>query len=187
MRVLLNLLPEDGRIRIRREYYNRFFFWQSIGLFLIVVFLVCLLWSILFILREDYGTVERGEADRVATQTEVKELGLYEEKFREVNRIAAQSNSFDQKHLRWTELFRHLDRLVPEGIALTSLSTRDYQIAISGRALSRNDFLELEKRLGEEDCFTNIEAPVSNLFSEKNVDFQIDFSVKESCIKGEIR
>ncbi len=187
MRVLLNLLPEEGRIRIRRRYYNRFFFWQSLFLLLIVVFYLFLLGSIFYLLHENRLSVERAEADRTATQTEAKELSAYEEKFREVNRIAEQANRFDREHLLWTEFFVRFDRLVPKNIAFTNLSTKDYQVFIAGRALSRDDFLELEKRLRSEECFTDFKVPVSNLFSEKDVDFQIDFSVKETCIKGKIR
>lgn len=187
MRVLLNLLPEEGRVRIRRSYYNRFFFWQSLFLLLITVFYLCLLGSIFFILRSERMSVERADADRTASQVEARELGSYEEKFREVNRIAEQANRFDREHLQWTELFLRLDRSVPKNIAFTSLSTKDYQVFVSGRALARNDFLELEKRLREEACFTDFKVPVSNLFSEKNVDFQIDFSVREECIKGKMR
>jgi Tfp pilus assembly protein PilN len=187
MRVLLNLLPEEGRVQIRRKYYNRFFFWQSVFLLSITAFYLCLLGSIFYILHENRMSAERAEADRTATQVEAKELGSYEEKFREVNRIAEQANRFDRGHLRWTELFLRLDGLVPDNIAFTSLSTKDYQVFVSGRASSRNDFLELEKRLKGNECFTDYKAPVSNLFSEKDVDFQVDFSVKEECIKGKIR
>ncbi len=187
MRVLLNLLPEEGRDQIRRKYYNRFFFWQSIFLLAIEVFYLCLLGSVFYILRESRLLTEQAEVDRVATQTDAKELESYEERFREVNRIAGQSNQFDREHLRWTELFLRLDQLVPKNIALTSLSTKDYRVFLSGRALTRDDFLELQSRIGNESCFSDPKAPVSNLFSEKDVDFQIDFSVKEECIKGKAR
>ncbi|MBP9751901.1 MAG: hypothetical protein KBD19_03510 [Candidatus Moranbacteria bacterium] len=187
MRVLLNLLPEEGKTRIRWTYYNRFFFWQSLFLFSIGVFYTCMLGSIFYVLHENRMTAERSETDRAATQVEAKELGAYEEKFREVNRIAEQSNRFDREHLLWTELFVHLDRSVPEHIALTSLSTKDYSVFVSGRARTRDDFLQLEKGLKDDPCFTDFNAPVSNLFSGEDVDFQIDFSVKDECIKGKIR
>ena len=184
MRVLLNLLPEEGRRRIRREYYNRFLFWQSIFIFSIEIFYVCLLGGIFVILHENRMTIEQAEEARAATYTEAKELGAYEEKFREVNRAVEQSNRFDREHLRWTELFTRLDRLVPERVALTGLSTKDYRVSVSGWAAARDDFLELERRLKGDDCFSEFTAPVSNLFSEKSVDFQVDFSVKKECIKG---
>lgn len=187
MRVLLNLLPEEGRAQIRMRYYNRFFFWQSLFLFMITVFYLCLLGSIYFVLNENLLFAERADMDKTAIRVEAKELRAYEEKFREANRIAEQANRFDRGHLHWTELFVHLDGLVPENVAFTSLSTKDYRVFIAGRALSRGDFLELEKRLKSEECFTDFRNPVSNLFSEKDVDFQIDFSVKEACIKGKIR
>ncbi len=184
MRVLLNLLPEEGRAVIRRKYYARFFFWQSMLLLSIEVFYLVILGGVFLVVREKHAIAAEAEAERARTQVEAKALASYESKFRDANRLSDQSNRFDREHIGWTELLRRLDRIVPDGVAIVSLSTKDYQVFVVGMAEEREDFLEMEKRLKEESCFPDIKAPVTNLFSEKNVEFQIDFSVKPECIKS---
>lgn len=187
MKVLLNLLPEEGRAVIRRKYYARFFFWQSMLLLSTEAFYLIMLGGVFLVIREKHTIAQNAEAERARTQVEAKALASYESKFRDVNRLSGQSNRFDREHLRWTELLSHLDRIVPDDVAIASLSTKDYQVFVVGMAERREDFLEMEKRLKEEPCFFDIMAPVTNLFSEKNVEFQIDFSVKPECIKGMMR
>lgn len=184
MKVLLNLLPEEGRVLIRRAYYARAFFWQSLVLFSIMIFYLLMLTGVFFIVREDRILSAQAEADRAKSQVELRELESYEAKFREANRLSAQANAFDREHIYWTELMARLDRIVPQNIMITNLTTKNYQIFIAGLAKNRDDFLELEKRLKEDSCFTDFQAPVNNLFSEKNVIFQIDFSIKSECIQS---
>lgn len=184
MRVLLNLLPEEGRTIIRRKYYARFFFWQSTLLLFTEAFYLLMLGGVFLVVREKHTLAEEAEAERARTQSSAAALTSYESKFRDANRLAEQSNRFDAEHLYWTELLRHLDRVVPPGVSLSTLSTKEYQVFIVGMAEERDDFLELEKRLKEESCLFDFTAPVTNLFSQKNVEFQIDFFIKQECLKG---
>lgn len=186
MRVLLNLLPEEGRAIIRRKYYARFFFWQSLLLLSIEIFYLAVLGGIFLVMRENRSLAEEAAADRARTQVEAKTLESYESTFRDANRLADQSNRFDREHLRWTELLLRLDRIVPDRVALVSLSTKDYRVFVVGMAEQRDDFLELEKRLKEDTCFSDYKAPVTNLFSEKDVEFQVDFSIRPECLKGTV-
>lgn len=187
MRVLLNLLPEEGRAVIRRKYYARFFFWQSMLLLSIEIFYLAMLGGIFFVMHENRSIAEEVAADRARTQVEAKALESYESKFRDANRLSEQAARFDREHIRWTELLIRLDRIVPDRIAIVSLSTKDYQVFVVGMAERRDDFLELERRLKGDECFSDFKAPVTNLFSEKDVEFQIDFSIKPECLKGNTR
>lgn len=184
MRVLLNLLPEEGRESIRKRYYNRFFFWQAVFLLGIELFYLAVLGGILLVIHENRLSLERTETERVQTNVEVKKIAEYESQFRDANRLSGQTLEFHRRHLSWTELFLRLDRLVPDRVSITSLATKEYGVFLSGYAVSRDDFLEFEKRLKSEPCFTGFVVPVSNLFSEKDVEFQVDFSVREECARG---
>lgn len=183
MKVLLNLLPEEGRELIRRKYHNRFFLWQTTLFLLAEVFYIALLIGILLVLKMDYVHVEEVANNRIRTQSDSKVLGEYEMKFQEVNRLAAQSLNFSRKHLEWADLFVHFGSLVPENVTLTSLLTKDYVISLSGVAKTRDDLLSFERNVKEDACFTSFDLPVSNLFSQENVDFQMNFSVQDVCLK----
>lgn len=183
MKVLLNLLPEEGRELIRRKYHNRFFLWQTALLFLAEIFYIALLVGVLLMLRMNYAHVEEAADNRIRTQADSRALGGYETKFQEVNRLAAQSLNFSRRHLEWADLFVHLGTLIPENVTLTSLLTKDYTISLSGVAKTRDDLLLFERNIKEDECFASFNLPVSNLFSQENVDFQMDFSVKDTCLK----
>ncbi len=183
MKVLLNLLPEEGRTLIRRKYHNRFFLWQAIMLFIAELVYGALLVGTYVVLRMEYFHAEAAAAERVSTQTDSKVLGGYESKFQDTNRLVAQSINFTKKHLEWANLFVRFDGLVPDDVTLTRLVTKDYTISLSGVAKTRDGLLLFEQRVKADDCFTGIDLPVSNLFSQENIDFQLNFSVKDACVK----
>jgi hypothetical protein len=53
-----------------------------------------------------------------------------------------------------------------------------------GTADTRDTFLALQRNLQENSCFEAVNTPLSNLFSETNVQFEIDFIVKPECLRG---
>jgi Tfp pilus assembly protein PilN len=183
MKVLLNLLPEEGRELIRQKYHYRFLLWQAVLLIFVEVFYIAILGSVFLVLRVNHDVLEATAQERNQVKSDVKALGAYEGKFQEANRLAGQSLVFSQKHFRWTELLLRLADLVPGGVSLSRLSTKDYQVFIAGNAKTRDDFLLFEKQIKAEACFSDFNIPVSSLFSQENVDFQIDFSVKDDCIR----
>ena len=186
MKVLLNLLPEEGRALIRRKYHNRFFLWQTIMLLMAELLYGTILVGTYVVLRMDYAHAEAAAAERVKTQADAKALGGYETKFQDVNKLAAQSMTFTKKHLEWAELFIRLGGLVPDDVTLTRFVTKDYAISLSGVAKTRDDLLLFQQKIKDDDCFADINLPVSNLFSQEDIDFQMDFSVKDSCVRAKI-
>lgn len=183
MNVSLNLLPEKHRANIRRTYYDRFFFHQSVMLFFICLFYVATIGSVFFVVRQNRLAVETmsdGYADATA---EMRELERYENAFRETNVESAGKARLYREHLFWSELLVALDETVPQGIVLSSLSTKEYRVYLSGIAATRNDFLALEAGLRGQACLSDFEIPVSNLFSREHVEFQMDFSISPECLK----
>jgi hypothetical protein len=59
----------------------------------------------------------------------------------------------------------------------------NYTVLLSGQAATRDDILALEKKLKESACVKNVNVPLSNLFSQENIDFQIDFEMQKECLK----
>ncbi len=184
MRVSLNLLPEEKKEIVRRKRFDRVLFRQAFLLFSVVVFHLVVLGSVFFILHDNRLLVEDNGLQYAANQTEFKDLTLYESKFSQANAIADQANAFQRSRPDWAGFLLRIDRLVPPHIALSSLATKEYRCFVSGTAETRDDFLLLEDALKKDDCLFDFQIPVSNLFLEKNVDFQVDFTVKESCLMG---
>ncbi|MEI6650681.1 MAG: PilN domain-containing protein [Candidatus Moraniibacteriota bacterium] len=183
MKVLLNLLPERHKAIIRKRYYDRFFLRQTIIAFCIGVFYLGMLGSIYFIVWQNRKVVDEMNASSREATTEAHDLSKFESTFREMNALSARSDMYYAGHLSWTELLTLFDSLIPDGISLTSLSTKEYQVFLSGTAKTRDDFLVLENKLKGNSCFSDFKIPVSNLFSSANVEFQMDFSVHPDCLK----
>ncbi|MEI7749670.1 MAG: PilN domain-containing protein [Candidatus Moraniibacteriota bacterium] len=184
MRVSLNLLPEEKKEIIRRKGFDRFLFLQAVLLFSVVVFYLLVLGGVFFIVHENRAYVESLGQGYSSDSPEAKDLSGYESEFRDANAFAAQANRFGRVRPDWSGFLVRMDRLIPPHVSFSSLSTKGYQVFVSGVAATRDDFLTLETSLKGDECFSDFQVPVSNLFSEKNVDFQFDFTIRENCLIG---
>ncbi|NTW75739.1 MAG: hypothetical protein HGB34_02450 [Candidatus Moranbacteria bacterium] len=185
MKVLLNLLPEENKVIIRRNRFDRFLFRQSVMLISVVVFYLGVLWSVFLIVHENRKFIESAGRTSEIVRSEVVELSAFETKFREANMIAGQANRFLESSPNWAGFLVRMDRLVPPDVSLNAMTTRGFRISLSGMAKTREDFLAFESALKRDECLVGFVIPVSNLFSETNVEFQMDFSVSEECLIGE--
>jgi len=184
MRVSLNLLPEKKKEIIVRKHFDRFLFRQSLLLFSVIIFHLAVLGSVFYVVHENRLFIESSGLKYAAEQADVKELAQYEASFQNANALSLQANRFQQSRSDWTGFLRRLDRLVPPHISLGSLTTKQYRVFLSGTAETREDFLALESSLKGDECLSDFDVPVSNLFLEKNVEFQFDFTVKDTCLMG---
>ncbi len=75
-----------------------------------------------------------------------------------------------------------LQELAPKGVVIVELLTKDYTVSISGQAGTRDQFLEFESALKGAECVSDVRVPISNLFSQKEIEFQVDFKLKRECL-----
>ena len=52
-----------------------------------------------------------------------------------------------------------------------------------GIAGTREDLLLFEQQLKSSACVEKVDVPLSNLFSQKNLEFQIEFSITLECLR----
>ncbi|HWQ59668.1 MAG TPA: PilN domain-containing protein [Candidatus Fimivivens sp.] len=184
MKVWINLLPEEKKKIVQKKHFDRFLFRQAVLFLSVAVFYLAVLGVVFFIVRENRLFTETVTSQRSTPQQESDELIRYESAFRDANMLAAQVNRFRGSRPDWTGFLLRLDRLVPKNVYMGSITTKENRIFLSGTAATRDDFLALESSLRGDDCLADFQIPVSNLFSEKNVVFQMDFTVKPSCLIG---
>ena len=113
---------------------------------------------------------------------EAKKLANYQEEFKKINTETESVNRYQQAHLHWSALLALLQKLTPEGVVIIELLTKEYTVSISGQAGTREQFLQFEAALKGDDCVSDVRVPISNLFSQKEIDFQIDFNLKKDCL-----
>ena len=112
-----------------------------------------------------------------------RRLSEYEKKFQDTNTQVDIVERIDRSHLHFSRIFLLLDTLTPPGIIVNQLKTEEYKVSLSGKAAKREDLLLFDKQLKDSmECITEVAIPVSNLFSQVDIDFQLDFSVKQECL-----
>jgi Tfp pilus assembly protein PilN len=125
----------------------------------------------------------QGATQQLESKDSHKELLEIEKKFQDVNKRVEVATKLNGEHFHFTQLLEKLDEVLPLGVTISSVSTKDYLVSLSGKAAERNDMVLLEKSLNGESCFTTIDIPPSVWLSPKDIAFQISFSVKKECMK----
>lgn len=185
MKTLLNLLPEGKKESIQGRLRSRFLLWQLFLLFLLEIFylavLICTYLILDFQLR---GLTDIGGETTASSQSELIRLNTYEKKFDENNRRVKVVGSIDAFHLYFSKVLTLIDPLLPEGVTVTHLATKEYAVSLSGRAETREQLLQLDENLKNSGrCIEKVTIPLQNLFSQENIDFQVDFTVASECLK----
>lgn len=182
MRILLNLLPEERKDILVRKFRYRFFLWQTTLVLLLELYYVGILGGIYTILNYQVRIGHETLAAFEQLNEEAKKLSGYQEEFKKINAEIENIARYQGMHFYWSELITLLQELVPEGVVVVELLTKDYTVSLSGQAGTRDQFLQFEEALKGSACVSDVRVPISNLFSQKEVDFQIDFKLKKECL-----
>ncbi|MGK2848792.1 MAG: hypothetical protein ACSLEX_01870 [Minisyncoccota bacterium] len=183
MKTLLNLLPEDKKRAAQSRIRFRFFLWQFFLLFALEIFYLSILGSIVFILDVQLRGLKQQDISAHSQYVPEQTLGTYQQKFKEINGMVTVINAIDTQHLSFTEIIILLEETLPTTVLIENLTTQDYTVLLSGRAATREDLLMFETRLKESACVEKVNIPLSNLFSQENIDFQMDITLKKTCLQ----
>ena len=103
----------------------------------------------------------------------MQEILEIEEKIKQTNQIVKQVCLKQEEMILWTPILEKMAKLVPSGFYLTNFSyqTTNNQIALNGWANQRENLLDFQESLEEDSFFEEVEAPLSNLIKQKDIDF----------------
>lgn len=192
MKTLLNLLPEENKKDIQHKAHSRFFLWQLFLLFALEIFYVGILVGTYIILDSQFQnlSVVTGQQSNAGNSTQKRAsfvlLDIYQKKFKETNATVDMIENIQKNHFSFTQIFLLLDTLLPDGIVIDQLTTKNYKVFLTGIATKRDDLLLFDGKLKGSSCIINVNVPISNLFSQENIDFQLDFEVKKECLKKSV-
>lgn len=182
MKIYLDLLPKHRKKELKRKKIFREILREEFLFILPVVLFIVILMNVYYLL-----SIERDSSlaakSRVESEDKYQKLGLYEEKFKQVNESSAKLLKLQAGHLHWEEIFNKLNAAVPNEIAITNFSTKDFKVFLVGEARNRDILLTFKDKLEKDDCFADINVPISNLVVKDDIDFQIDFSIKPECLR----
>lgn len=182
MRIYLDLLPPNKKEEIRKKRIYKKIIWQEIRFLLpVFVFLFMLIAvSVNLDMEKNNANLSENSAN---SSGELANLKTYENKFKEINSQTEQALKFEDSHLYWSQIFRCLSNVTPDNIFVTKFANTDYKLTISGRAKDRDALIKLQDNISADNCFEEVDVPLSNYTSRENVAFQIDFKIKEDCLK----
>lgn len=184
MKILLNLLPEEKKRAIERGLHARIFLWQLFLLFLLELFLLGILLTVTVLLKVELDGVKfASQMAMQAIEKDEKDLRRYEGKFLGVNEAISAVGKIEAGHLHFSQVFRILDAVQPDDVFLRQMMSKDRRVTLTGIAGTREDLLLFEERLKASACVEDVNVPLSNLFSQKDLDFQIEFSITLECLR----
>lgn len=182
MKIFLNLLPPERKESLVNAFYAKTFLAHLVvvaGLFLLVD--VALGMYFFRSLQQEQQAIAQAGVNNTAAQEEYRS---YQETFETINQKTRSADGYLTVHTSFSWLLSEIEGALPGGVRVQKLVTKEYQVLLSGTADTREAFLQMEAALKRDGCFTQFNAPLSNLFTETDVSFQIDFMVKEECLRG---
>lgn len=181
MKIYLDLLPKQRKMEIRRKKIFRMILRAEFLLLLPILLFIIVLLNIFYLVSVERSALASAHLT-AKSQEKYQELSSYEEKFKTVNENSSLLLKLESGHLHWVWVLEKMNKIMPEGIVIGDLSTKNYRIFLLGTAKNRDLLLKFKDELEKDQCFENINVPLSNLVVKENVDFQMDFSVKRSCL-----
>jgi Tfp pilus assembly protein PilN len=183
MKLTLNLLSEERKKEIKNKKKLLSVTDQGLLFLLPVICLILVLLLIDFNLKINSQSQDNA-LKMEQNQENYKKLKGYEDNFSNVNLETSIILNIQKDHLYWSKVFGNLSAAVPDNVYITQIANQDYQISLAGKAKTRDDFLNFQNNLENSSCFSDVNAPLSDLVSKQDVDFQIDFNVKTDCLKS---
>ncbi|MFA7319557.1 MAG: PilN domain-containing protein [Parcubacteria group bacterium] len=182
MEIKLNLIPPNKKEEIKKNKRLKTAIKSEVVLTVLLVGFFIVLLSFRYIL--DVGL--SGEAilnSEIEKADQFEKIKDYNKQFNEANDQIKQIALIDQSQLYWSRVFVKISQLIPAGIAVDSLETENYMVTLSGHADMRGDLIGFKSGLESEDCFSDVDLPLSNLVDKADAEFKIVFKVDEGCLK----
>jgi hypothetical protein len=182
MKIYLDLLPQERKDELKRKKtFSAILSREMLFLFPVIVFIVILanIYLVLGIQKDNTATAGNG----LQSQGDYKQLHEYEDKFKQTNDLATFLSHAASQHIHWSRLISKISDIAGDEIYLSELSTKDYQVFLLGKAKSRESLISFKDAIANSGCADSVNVPLSNLVNPSDVDFQMDFMIKQECLK----
>lgn len=183
MEIKLNLIPQYRKDEIAQASQLRLILRWEIELAIIVLIFFALLLSLDYLLKFNLAA-QTSEFESKQSKEKYENIANLDGNFKTVNALVSLDESIQNDQLYWSRMFDKLNEALPEGISVTKIANKNYKVLIAGLADTRDILVDMKSSLEQEPCFSNVNLPLSNLASKDNVDFQIEFDIKEECVKN---
>lgn len=183
MEIKLNLIPRYKKEEIARDgLFKTVLRWELEAALVLAGFFL-LLFSLNQILQISVDA-QLAEIERARDKNKYERINSLDDEFKKINAQISLDKSIQKDQLYWSRLFDKLNEAIPDEISVNKMANKNYRIFLAGTANTREDLLRLKDSFAQEECFFDVNLPLSSLVSKDNIVFQIEFNVKEECIKN---
>ncbi|MDO8240759.1 MAG: PilN domain-containing protein [Candidatus Moranbacteria bacterium] len=183
MEIKLNLIPQYRKDEIAQSSKMRLILRWEIELAVIILVFFALLFSLNYLLKFNLDA-QTSEFESKQSKEKYETITNLDSNFKTVNAQVTLDESIQNDQLYWSRMFDKLNSAMPDGVGVNKLANKNYKVLIAGIADTRDILIAMKDSLAQEPCFANVNLPLSNLASKENVEFQIEFDIKEECIKN---
>jgi len=177
---MFNLLPPEQKKSIRREYHLRlatvvFSFLSFTGLVLLAFLLPSF-----FKINISYSDLARQKNQLEEKTPELKDVEMLTKTVSEtMKKLRILETGLDNAAL--SVVIEKIISIQPSGLEIKNLSfslkEQESKVKLTGQANTRNLLLDFVKKLGEDELFSSVDLPVSDLAKDREVKFSVSFNV----------
>lgn len=172
MRITLNLLPPVKKEALRLGLVLAYAQTMVFLFFIVTVFAAVALVYVKIMVSDIGRDLERQSASLGGEETAAVTSDI-----KQINDFLNDVDKLEKQFEPWSVFFERLTPLIPPGTQLTRIRIDESgRIFLSGVAPTRNDALELLRRLKEAPFVTDVVSPLSNILQKQQVNF--DFEMK---------
>ncbi|KKR21685.1 MAG: hypothetical protein UT50_C0005G0019 [Candidatus Moranbacteria bacterium GW2011_GWA2_39_41] len=183
MEIKLNLIPQYQKDEIIQANRLKSILRWEIELTIIAIIFFSLLFSLNYLMKFNLEA-QTSEFASKQSKEKYESIASLDENFKTVNVMMTLDESIQKDQLYWSRMFDKLSSAISDGISVNKLANKNYKVLIAGIADTRDVLIDMKDNLAQESCFVNVNLPLSNLAAKDNVEFQIEFDIKEECIKN---
>ncbi len=183
MLIRLNLIPQSRKDEIMQDGRLRTVLKLGAELSIMLIVFATVLFGINYILQINLRSVSNQIEEDKRSDKKYQEMEKYESEMKNLNAKTADIEKISKNQIYWSKFFEKLNSQVVPEAEITNILTQDYSVLLAGRAQNRDKTLEFKENLAKEECFLDVNLPLSNLVTKENVDFQIDFNINPECLK----
>lgn len=180
----INLLPPYQKKELEINNLNHLliflFSWLTVFLMILLILLLSAFFSLSILLENQHELIDVRKSD-----AQTRRLAEIESRISQVNQRLSQVNLKQKDLILWTPLLEELSRIDLSGVYLNSFSyqTGNDQIQAAGWASVRSQLLSFENFLKNSRYFTEVQAPLTNLIKQEDINFS--FTFKPVIISGQ--
>lgn len=177
-----NLLPQHYKKALRWEIFSHIFYAST---FLFVVWMA--VFAIIVFTAHQYLFIQnnalRDRIENALSAKETQEARELEDQITSLNVLLLKIKDIQaEQGYDVSILLERIAPMVPQGSSLDNFlySAGSQLIILRGNAQLRSQVITLQQRLEEEELFSNVEAPITNLLRSEDVDFSFTITLEKN-------